>query len=90
MCPVGAASWWASTTSVRRASGSPALATTFQVRSWRWIRLRASRGPLEMSSAMAAPAAAATTAAGARRPRTASDAMPAAAPASDSPRMRPA
>jgi hypothetical protein len=51
---------------------------------------RAGRGPLETSSAIAAPAATATTAAGARRLRAARVAIAAAAPASDSPRMSPA
>ncbi len=76
--PVGAASWWARTTSVRAPSGSPQEATTFWVVAGRMVRRRKSRGPLEMSSAM--PAEAATPSAVAARRAPASASAPATRP----------
>ncbi len=78
--PVGAASWWAITTSVRSASRSPAKATTFCVGFGLSAARRAKRGPFEASSAISAAAARAARPAGIRRRRPASAAPPAAAP----------
>ncbi len=50
--PVGAASWWASSTSVRGAIASPQEPTTFQVVRVGLAARRNSRGPLETSSAI--------------------------------------
>ena len=83
IAPVGAASWWASTTSVRSACASPQCATTFQVLAGADLRRRYRRGPFEMSSAIAAVTAAAA-APPSRRVRRPSAAIPATAPAAAS------
>ena len=73
--PVGAASWWASTTSVRSASGSPVSATTFQVVRPRGELRRAKRLQFAQSSAIAAAAPApASAASAAARPASAASA----------------
>jgi hypothetical protein len=82
--PVGAASWCAITTSVRSAVGSPASATTFCVGFGRCTARRATRGPFETSSAIAAAAARAMAAAGIRARGLVSAATPDAPAAAQS------
>ena len=65
---VWAASWWATTTTVRGAWRSPASATTFQVGREGSSRRRNHWRPPVMSSAMAAQAKTPAARAGARRP----------------------
>ena len=79
--PVGAASWCAITTSVRSAVRSPTSATTFCVGFGRCTARRATRGPFETSSAIAAAAARAMATAGIRARGLARAATPVAAAA---------
>ncbi len=78
--PVRAASWWAISTRVRSAVGSPASATTFQVVLRAAIARRAGRRPLDTSSAIK-PAISAPPAIPSARRRPPIDARPESAPA---------
>jgi hypothetical protein len=87
IAPVRAASWWASTTSVRGSSGAPHAPTTFQVVFGFELTRRNTRGPLEMSSAIAAATTAAAAPARRRAGASARAVIPAPRLAADSARI---